>query len=150
MFGPRQRILATAVAALAVAIGVSLSLVGTQRASGRADLTVRARAFLRALKGISDPLEHGRSAVPSEFLRPADRGRAAHVLALRRLQDAFGDTNDDLLVAQVKLLGDGKAVTYSPVALAVPSGRRRAQAGLRELSWVQDTDGQWYLDPAGL
>ena len=149
MIDPRQRILVTTLAALAVAIGVSLSVAGSQEASGRAALTARARAFLRSLKGEAVGEGRGRPADPSEFLLPADRGRATSVAALRRLKDAFDDTNDELLVSQVKLLGKGKAVTYSPVALDVPSGRGQVVAG-RELRWVQDADGRWYLDPAGL
>jgi hypothetical protein len=148
---PRLRILVTTCAALAVAVGAALALVGSQESSGRADLTVRARSFLRSLKGEeSDGAGRRPSPDPTEFLRPVDRGSARNVVALVRLRNAFGDTNDDLLVAQVKLLGDGKAVTYTPVTLGVPMGRRRLEAGLREIAWVRDADGRWYLDPAGL
>lgn len=150
MFPPRLRILVTTFAALAVAVGAALAVVGSQESTGRTDLTVRARSFLRSLKGEPDGAGRRPSPDPTEFLRPADRGSARNVLALTRLRDAFGDTNDELLVVQVKLLGDGKAVTYTPVALGVPMGQRRSEAGLREIAWVRDADGRWYLDPAGL
>lgn len=150
MIEPRQRILFTTVAALVVAIGVSLAVSASQEASGRAALTARAKAFLRSLKGLPEDGTPGRRVDPTEFLRPADRGAARSLLALERLQGAFGNANDDLLVAQVKILGNGRAVTYSPVELDVPMGRHRVQAGLRELAWVQGPDGRWYLDPAGL
>jgi hypothetical protein len=141
VFEPRARILVTSLVALGVSLAVSLAVVGAQKASGRADLTARATAFVRVLKG--DSSEGG--ADVGDFLRPEDRASPAVLVGLRRLAGAYRSDRSEIEFSQVEILGPGKARTIRSVG---PPGQPMFRE--REIDWVRGGDGRWYLDPAGL
>lgn len=148
MLEPRRRILVVSIVALAAALGVSLAVIGRQESSGRADLTARATAFVRVLKGVRRDAE---APGPLDYLRPEDRTDPAVVAGLRRLADVFSnDADADLDVASVEVLGDHHGRTLSPGPGAVRIVKGRPVLSSRQIDWVRGPDGRWYVDPAGL
>ena len=140
----------TSLAALGVSLAVSLAVIAGQQSSGRSDLTERATAFVRTLKVNGFGRDAGVGLDPTDFLRPEDRSRAPALDGLKRLADAYRGAGDESEVAEVEILGGGKARTRSPVQFGGGRSRQGDDVGARQIDWIRGTDGRWYLDPAGL
>ena len=150
MLEPRSRILVTSLAALGVSLAVSLAVIGGQKSSGRSDLTERATSLVRTLKVKAFGHEAGVGVDPTDFLRPEDRSLTQALDGLKRLADAYSSAGDEIDVAQVEILGGGKARTLSPIASGASRFGRDRDVGARQIDWIRGADGRWYLDPAGL
>lgn len=145
MLEPKARILTTSLAALGIALVVSLVVIGGQARSGRSDLTARATDLVRLLKGSGvdrDP-EGGAGAI--NFLRPEDRTNGAVLDGLRKLAAAYRTTDAEIEFSRVDVFDGGRGRT---LRYRGPSGN--PSFGERQIDWIRGADGRWYLDPAGL
>ena len=140
----------TSLAALGVSLAVSLVVIGGQQSSGRSDLTERATEFVRMLKARESGRD-GRTPVEvTEFLRPEDRSSRAALEGLKRLEGTFGSASEGIDIAQVEILGAGKARTLAPLSVGGLQNRRGRSVEIGQIDWIRGADGRWYLDPEGL
>lgn len=145
MLEPKVRILTTSLAALGVALVVSLVVIGGQKSSGRSDLTERATAFVRLLKGSDADRATVGGASPIDFLRPEDRTNGAALAGLKKLASANRTDDEEIDFSRVDVFDGGRGRTLRARG---PEGR--PSFGERPIDWIRGADGRWYLDPAGL